>query len=92
MGPDGHTASIFPNDPASEVASKETKQLIFNTNAPAHPTQRITCSAALLFSSRNLLLMLTGAQKLDVYEHAAQAKLPIASFQKHIDQIYYSAS
>jgi 6-phosphogluconolactonase len=92
MGPDGHTASIFPNDPASEAASIETKQLIFNTNAPAHPTQRITCSAALLFSSRNLLLMLTGAQKLDVYEHAAQAKLPIASFQKHIDQIYYSAS
>jgi hypothetical protein len=36
--------------------------------------------------------MLTGAQKLDVFEHAAQANLPIAVFEKHIDQIYYTAS
>lgn len=92
MGPDGHTASIFPNDAASDLALHGKSQLIFNTNAPAHPTQRITCSAALLCRSRNLLLMLTGAQKLTVFEMAATNNLPIAAFQNHIDQIYYTAS
>jgi 6-phosphogluconolactonase len=93
MGPDGHTASVFPNDPASVKAlDLQSTRLIFNTNAPAHPTQRITCSAALLSRAQHLLLMLTGEQKLEVFEHAENLKLPIAAFQKYIQETYYTAS
>lgn len=93
MGPDGHTASIFPNDPNSNLALQaDTKRLILNTNAPAHPTQRITCAANLLCRSKHLLLMLTGEQKLEVFEQAQKLKLPIAAFQQHIQETYYSVS
>ena len=93
MGPDGHTASIFPNDPNSNLALQaDTARLIFNTNAPAHPTQRITCSAALLCRSKHLLLMLTGEQKLEVFEQAPERNLPIAAFQQHLQETYYTAS
>ncbi|MFM6945577.1 MAG: 6-phosphogluconolactonase [Flavobacteriales bacterium] len=93
MGPDGHTASIFPNDPASQQALiEQTSQIIFNTNAPAHPTQRITCSKTLLCNAKHLLLMLTGEQKLTIFSNAEQMKLPIAAFKNHIQETYYTAS
>ena len=83
MGPDGHTASIFPNDPASDEALI-TGELFLNTNAPAHPTQRITCSMELISGVRNIALMITGEQKLEVLQnktlqlpiHAALEKCP----------------
>jgi 6-phosphogluconolactonase len=93
MGPDGHTASIFPNDPVSfKALDLQSTRLIFNTNAPAHPTQRITCSAALLSRAQHLLLMLTGEQKLTIFSNARQLNLPIAAFQNHIQETYYTAS
>lgn len=92
MGPDGHTASVFPNDPASQNALQNTTGNIYNTNAPAHPTQRITCSANLLCRSKHLLLMLTGEQKLEVFEQAQKLKLPIAAFKNYIQETYYTAS
>jgi 6-phosphogluconolactonase len=93
MGPDGHTASIFPNDLNSQLALQaDTTRLIFNTNAPAHPTQRITCSANLLCRSRHLLLMLTGEQKLAIFEQAEKLSLPIAAFKNHIEETYFTAS
>ena len=93
MGPDGHTASIFPNDPVSfKALDLQSTRLIFNTNAPAHPTQRITCSAALLSRAQHLLLMLTCEQKLTIFSNARQLNLPIAAFQNHIQETYYTAS
>lgn len=91
MGPDGHTASIFPNDAASETALI-SKNIILNTNAPAHPTQRITCSAALLKNSKHLLLMLTGKQKLEVFDQAETLNLPIAAFKHSLQETYYTES
>lgn len=92
MGPDGHTASIFPNDPASEIALQNNESIIFNTNAPTHPTQRITCAAHLLYRSKHLLLMLTGKEKLATFEQAEKLNLPIAAFKNHIQETYFTAS
>ncbi|MDB2657391.1 6-phosphogluconolactonase, partial [Crocinitomicaceae bacterium] len=75
MGPDGHTASIFPGDAPSETALSSDKNFI-NTNAPAHPTQRITCSMELIRNAKNIALLLTGAQKLEVLENTT-LQLPI---------------
>lgn len=75
MGPDGHTASIFPNDAPSEVAL-ESNQHFLNTNAPSHPTQRITCTLELIRNARNIALIITGAQKLEVLENTS-LQLPI---------------
>ena len=75
MGPDGHTASIFPGDAPSETALSSEKNFL-NTNAPAHPTQRITCSMELIRNAKNVALIITGAQKLEVLENKA-LQLPI---------------
>lgn len=91
MGPDGHTASIFPNDPASEEANYNEVVLLSNTNAPAEPIQRITFNGPVLRRSNSLYLMLTGAQKKEVFDNSAQLHLPIAAFKNYIKATYYSA-
>lgn len=90
MGPDGHTASLFPNDDASEVAIKSTAPFL-NTNAPAHPTHRITCSLDLISNAKNIVLLITGANKLEVLENTS-LQLPIhTTIQSCPDiQIFYS--
>jgi hypothetical protein len=36
--------------------------------------------------------MLTGEQKLEVFEQAQKLKLPIAAFKNYIQETYYTAS
>ncbi|MDP4738852.1 MAG: 6-phosphogluconolactonase [Crocinitomicaceae bacterium] len=92
MGPDGHTASIFPNDPASVAANLESTCLLSNTNAPATPTQRITCNGPLLRRSKHLFLMITGTQKKEILEQSEQLQLPIAAFKSALTETYYTTA
>ena len=92
MGPDGHTASIFPNDPASFAANLESACLLSNTNAPATPTQRITCNGPLLRRSKHLFLMITGTQKNEILEQSEQLQLPIAAFKSALTETYYTTA
>ena len=90
MGPDGHTASIFPNDVASAQANQNKETLLSNTTAPAEPTQRITLNGPVLRNAKKLYLMMTGAQKKEVFENSEAQHLPIASFTPALTQIYYT--
>lgn len=90
MGPDGHTASIFPNDAASAQANQNHEAILSNTNAPAAPTQRITFNGPVLRKANKLYLMITGAQKQEVFEKSTADNLPIASFKSALTQIYYT--
>lgn len=92
MGPDGHTASIFPNDSASFHANTATDSLLSNTNAPTAPTQRITCNGPLLRRSKHLFLMITGAQKKDILTQSEQLQLPIATFKSTLTETYYTSA
>ncbi|GAB5416699.1 MAG: 6-phosphogluconolactonase [Crocinitomicaceae bacterium] len=90
MGPDGHTASIFPDDSASESALEATTPFL-NTNAPTHPTNRITCSLDFIRKAKNCALLITGTQKLEVLKNTS-LQLPI---HKVLDvcpniQLFYS--
>jgi 6-phosphogluconolactonase len=90
MGPDGHTASIFPNDRASQAANQENYLLISNTTAPAAPEQRITCNGPMLRRSKHLFLMITGAQKLEIFTNSEQLQLPIAAFKEALSETYFT--
>lgn len=92
MGPDGHTASIFPNDTASDRANDNKNQLLSNTNAPAEPTQRITFNGPVLRRAKNLYLMITGAQKKLIFESSEQQHFPIAAFKSALTETYYSSA
>lgn len=92
MGPDGHTASLFPNDAASTAANTATNCLLSNTNSPAEPTLRITCNGPLLRRSKHLFLMITGNQKKEILAQSEKLQLPIAAFQKALTETYFTTA
>jgi len=80
MGEDGHTASIFPDDEASNDLITHTTKGIFNTSAPNYPNERISCNKVMLTDSKNMVLMLVGDKKMKAYENAILYNLPISHF------------
>ena len=90
MGEDGHTASLFPADPASEADLNSKHVGIISTRAPKYPERRISCSKQALLQSGMLFLMLVGEKKLAAFDWAIAEKLPISHFNTSQLTIYYS--
>ncbi len=90
MGTDGHTASIFPNDPASNFALNSTNRNLFSTRSPQFPEERITCSFALLNQARFIYLIISGKDKKKIISSGDES-LPIHRFlQERKDlKLYY---
>lgn len=91
MGGDGHYASIFPNDVASEQAASSSDKAIMNTNAPSYPKQRITCNLELLCGAKTIYLLIFGQDKLELLG-SSNEHLPIMQLLKRRPdiQIYCS--
>ncbi len=62
MGPDGHTASLFPDDPLTE----DRNGLAASVFAPKLPHWRVTLLPGVLLNARNTLMLVTGADKADM--------------------------
>ncbi len=91
MGTDGHTASLFPNDPNSQEILDSQEIDLFNTNAPGLPLRRITCSKAMLTKAKHIYLLIFGKEKLDILNDRFKA-LPIHILlrERNDIQIYYA--
>jgi 6-phosphogluconolactonase len=59
MGEDGHTASLFPEDPALE----ETTRWVVPAHAPVPPYQRLTLTLPVLNAARRVWFLITGERK-----------------------------
>lgn len=92
MGNDGHTASLFPNDSASELDLNADEISLLYTYAPSEPKLRMTCSKGMLRSAKNIALMFTGEDKMSVFESAEQNNFPIFRLLSDLGQVklYYS--
>ncbi len=85
MGPDAHTASLFPN--ASGLANAlelESPQLCAAIKAAPSEvtgtlTERMTLTLSGLLKSRQLHLLITGDEKLAAYKQALKANDPMQS-------------
>lgn len=61
MGPEGHTASLFPH----QAALHEQRRLVMPVTTPKPPPERLTFTPPLLNAARHVLFMVTGAEKAD---------------------------
>jgi 6-phosphogluconolactonase len=63
MGPDGHTASLFPGHELLSYSG--SRQVLSINESPKPPPQRITLSLGALNQSSTVLFIATGAAKLE---------------------------
>lgn len=61
MGPEGHTASLFPH----QAALHEQQRLVVPVSVPKPPPDRLTFTPPLLNAARNVLFLVTGSDKAD---------------------------
>ncbi len=61
MGPEGHTASLFPHQPSLH----EQQRLVMPVTVPKPPPPRLTFTPRLLNAASHVLFLVTGAEKQD---------------------------
>ena len=88
MGPDGHTASLFPNtDP--QVGDPQVMRRLTPDPLPAHaPFDRITLTLPALLETQAILFTLGGSgEKLEVFEGVMRGEhdLPVARLLKEAE-------
>ncbi len=66
VGPDGHTASIFPGSPLL----KETRRVVAITDSPKPPPRRLTITPPVIKAARAIVVVATGADKAKVIARA----------------------
>lgn len=85
MGEDGHTASLFPDNPAIDNAAAAVP--VFN--APKPPAERVSLGLSTLNAARNKMFMVAGEGKRRALEKMLSgALLPaarVASAEWHLD-------
>ncbi|MFI5281082.1 MAG: 6-phosphogluconolactonase [Gemmatimonadales bacterium] len=67
MGPDGHTASLFPGS----AALQETRWVV-NVVAPKPPPVRLTITPPVIAAAREVAVLATGAEKADAVRRALE--------------------
>lgn len=64
LGPDGHTASLFPGNPAVEAEGV----CVAVHDAPKPPPDRITLTVPVLQAARSIVFLATGAEKAEAVQ------------------------
>jgi 6-phosphogluconolactonase len=62
IGPEGHTASLFPGSPALE----ERKRWVLAVRVAAQPTLRLTLTLPAIDAARNVFFLVAGADKREI--------------------------
>lgn len=86
MGEDGHTASLFPGNPATD----STAAVVPVFNAPKPPAERVSLGMGTLNAARQKIFLVAGAGKRDALEQILLGKLlpaaRVAAAEWHLDK------
>ncbi len=90
LGPDGHTASLFPGHPE---ALAEHAPVIGVRGSPKPPPERITLTLPVLARAGHTVLLATGAEKREALDRvrAGDDALPISRLGSALDEIVCDA-
>jgi len=66
MGPDGHTASLFPGSSSLD----EVEQRVISVTAPKPPPERMTITRTVIERARTIVMIAAGAEKAPVVARA----------------------
>ena len=94
LGPDGHTASLFPYGPELN----EVERLVVSSNAPTGVKERLSLSFPALMSSHKIIFLIRGAAKKEIVKKwlegdASVEAIPAKVFLEHPDvDVYYDYS
>jgi 6-phosphogluconolactonase len=70
MGPDGHTASLFPG----QASLDETRRLCLAVRQPATGQERLTLTLPVLTAARRCVFILSGAEKAELLAQVLAGK------------------
>ena len=90
MGGDGHFASLFPNDGPSTEGLLASEACCLGTNAPSHPTKRISTNLAFIKTIEHRILLITGKDKLEKLKASSTERTPISYIVNNLTEIYYA--
>lgn len=90
IGPDGHTASLFPGRPSVHV----TDRLVIAAKANAGVEDRITMTVPMLNRSREILFLVAGADKADAAYRAIKGpenwdQTPSQAVGRHAPNVHW---
>jgi 6-phosphogluconolactonase len=68
MGPDGHTASLFPGSPALD----ERRRLVVPVHGPKPPAERLTITPPVIEAARRVAVIATGEDKMAMVARAIE--------------------
>src|SRR5262249_17903153 len=76
MGPDGHTASLFPGHP--EVVRPSDALVVAVHNSPKPPPTRITFTYRLINAAENMIVLVSGADKAATLREVLRGPVDVA--------------
>ncbi len=94
LGPDGHTASLFPHGPELE----ELERPVVSSNAPTGIKERLSLSLPAIMNSQKVIFLVRGAGKKEIVEKwlesdLSEEEIPAKVLLDHPDvDIYYDYS
>ena len=80
MGPDGHTASLFPGS----AALTERDRRVVPATAPVEPALRLTITPPVIAAARHVAMAIAGAEKAAMVARALSANADAAEVPAHL--------
>jgi 6-phosphogluconolactonase len=76
LGPEGHTASLFPQSPALD----ETARWVLPVTVPADPPSRLTLTLPALNGATHAYVLVTGSEKAAALQHALSENADVRAY------------